>query len=124
LDVAHRRFSLPRFLEIFNPTLQQIDFDAQGYFVQIYADGALSPTAVILLTGILDPDGCFVLVASSASPGLQALANQNFRGHYLDHRRKGTWEAWTTWLAPPAPIGVLERIEICTQALNCVLCDC
>ena len=63
-------------LEIFNPTLMPIDLGNMGYFIEIYSDGSLTATMTIFLNGFLPPNGTFVLVASSASAGLQALADQ------------------------------------------------
>ncbi len=63
-------------LEIFNPTNFPIELGNMSYVIEIYADGALTPTAVISLVGTIPPQGTYVVVASGADPILLALADQ------------------------------------------------
>jgi subtilisin-like proprotein convertase family protein len=59
-------------LEIYNPTTQPVDLAAGGYAIRIYANGASSPNAPLLLSGSLAPGAVRVIKHSLADPVIQA----------------------------------------------------
>jgi len=63
-------------LEFFNGTGSSIDLAAETYTVELYANGASSPTSTISLTGTVADGDAFVLVNSSAGATLLAMADQ------------------------------------------------
>jgi len=76
VEGAAARATGDRALEIFNPTDAPVDLSTLGYYIEIYADGAVTATYTIPLNGTIPPGGAFVLVASSANTTLQTLADQ------------------------------------------------
>ncbi len=63
-------------VEIYNPTAAAIDLDAGQYVVQLYQNGAASPTYNISLTGMVAAQGTYVLANSTAGATLLGLADQ------------------------------------------------
>lgn len=62
-------------VEIWNHTGATIDLGADGYKIQIYFNGAVTPQNTINLTGTLASSDAFVVVNSSAGAPLLALAD-------------------------------------------------
>lgn len=57
-------------LEISNPTLDPIDLAAEQYVIQLYMNGASSPSSTINLSGIIPAQDVFVLAGSSADTAI------------------------------------------------------
>jgi len=65
-------------IEIFNPTDTPMSLSASGYRLEFYANGSTSVTGGVLLIGVIQPGGTWVVVPSDASAELKAKANQTF----------------------------------------------
>jgi hypothetical protein len=65
-------------IEIFNPTDTPMSLSASGYRLEVYANGSSSVTGGILLIGVIQPGGTWVVVPSDASDALKAKSNQTF----------------------------------------------
>lgn len=81
-------------IEIFNGTGAAINLATGQYVIQVYANGAASPTNTISLTGTVSNNGVFVLANTSAAAALLSLANQtsgsvSFNGDDAVVLRKG-----------------------------------
>ena len=63
-------------LEIYNPTADAIDLTADGYVVQIYANGSFTPNNTINLTGTIPSQDVYVLAHSSSVADVLAAADQ------------------------------------------------
>lgn len=128
VEGATARGPLDLALEIFNPTGVPINLSDLGYFIQIYADGALNPTTTILLNGLLAPNGTFVLVAAGADPALLARADQTdpslaFDGNDLivlgysaktENRQTTLLDAFGMLGNDPTPPGYWGTCPLCT----------
>ncbi len=56
-----------KYLELYNGTGSPINLGGQNYSVEVYANGALTPTSVILLSGTVATGDVFVLAHTSAT---------------------------------------------------------
>jgi len=65
-------------IEIFNPTDIPMSLSASGYRLEFYADGGTAVTGGVLLMGVIQPGGTWVVVPTDASAELKAKANQTF----------------------------------------------
>ncbi|WP_455209492.1 lamin tail domain-containing protein [Kaarinaea lacus] len=71
-------------LEIFN-TGNTVDFDSDGYAIEIYTNGSTSASYSLNLAGLLNSHATFVIGNNRASAGILSVANQlsgslNFNG--------------------------------------------
>lgn len=67
-------------IEIFNGTGAPIDLESGTYLVQIFANGSVSPTSTITLTGVVPSGEVFVVSHSSAEPEVWAVSDQQSTG--------------------------------------------
>src|SRR2546427_7061179 len=65
-------------IEIFNPTDTPMSLSASGYRLEFYGNGSTAVTGGVLLIGLIQPGGTWVVVPSDASDALKAKANQTF----------------------------------------------
>ena len=65
-------------IEIFNPTDTPMSLSASGYRLEFYANGGSSVTGGVLLIGVIQPGGTWVVVPTDASAELKAKSNQTF----------------------------------------------
>jgi uncharacterized protein len=65
-------------IEIFNPTDTPMSLSASGYRLEFYGDGSTAVTGGVLLIGVIQPGGTWVVVPTDASDALKAKANQTF----------------------------------------------
>lgn len=63
-------------IELFNPTSSSIDLAADQYAIFIYANGSVSATSSISLTGTIPAGGTYVLCHSSADANFLSLTDQ------------------------------------------------
>src|SRR3972149_833757 len=80
-------------LEIYNGTGTAVDLAADGYIVQIYFNGSVTPTNVSLIGSVADGD-VFVIAHSSAITAVRDLADQthgslSFNGNDAIALRRG-----------------------------------
>jgi predicted extracellular nuclease len=88
--------SFNKAVEIYNGTGSPIDLAAEGYNVQMFFNGSVTPLRTINLTGIVDDGDVFVLAQSQADAAILAVADQTdtntswFNGDDAVVLRKGT----------------------------------
>ena len=87
---------LNKALEIFNSGANAVDLAAGAYDVQIFANGSVTATATIDLTGTIEPGGVFVVALTDADPAVLAQADLitsslNFNGDDALVLRKNTF---------------------------------
>ena len=82
-----------KYLELYNGTGSPVDLGGQNYSVEVYANGATSPTSVILLSGAVASGDVFVLAHPSATAWNgtpdQTSAGLNYNGNDAVALRKG-----------------------------------
>ena len=71
-------------IEIYNDTGATVDLDAGAYVVQIYFDGAATPSAPISLTGTVADGDVYVLAHPSADAAITGVADQLYGGTWFD----------------------------------------
>ncbi len=63
-------------VEIYNPGASSLDLSASNYVLQLYQNGASTPSYNISLTGTIPAGGTYVITHSTATAALLALADQ------------------------------------------------
>ncbi|MEU2612686.1 lamin tail domain-containing protein [Micromonospora sp. NPDC007271] len=66
-------------IELYNGSGAPVDLAADGYQIQLYLDGAATPTN-IPLSGTIAADDVFVFAATTAAPAILAEADQTYGG--------------------------------------------
>ena len=75
--------SFNKSLEIFNPSAASVDLAAQGYSVQVFSNGSVSPSLTVNLSGVVGPGDVHVLTHPSADPAVpfDQRAGVNWNGN-------------------------------------------
>ena len=75
--------SFNKALEIFNPTDASVDLAAGGYTVQVFSNGATTPSLTVNLTGVIAPGDAFVVAHPSADAAVphDQQAGLNWNGN-------------------------------------------
>ncbi len=88
--------SFNKAVEVYNGTGSPIDLSANGYNVQMFFNGSVTPATTINLVGTVEPDDVFVLAQISADAAILAVADQTntstswFNGDDAVVLRRGT----------------------------------
>ncbi len=80
-------------IEVYNPSSSSVNLSTQGYVLEIYANGGLSPSATISLVGTVAAGSTFVIKHSSASAAItaqQTSGSLTFNGNDALALKKGT----------------------------------
>ena len=67
--------SLNKAIELYNTTDSVIDLGAENYTIELYSNGASSPSQTLNLTGRIDSKDVFVITRSNADAAIQAVAD-------------------------------------------------
>ena len=71
-------------LEIYNGTGAAVDLAAEGYAIEIYFNGAVTPLTTIPLTGVIAHGGVYVVADNSADAAILAKANQTSTANFFN----------------------------------------
>jgi len=80
-------------IELYNPSSSSVNLSTQGYVLEIYANGGLTPSATISLVGTVAAGSTFVIKHSSASAAItaqQTSGSLSFNGDDAVALKKGT----------------------------------
>ncbi|MEM1393441.1 MAG: lamin tail domain-containing protein, partial [Cyanobacteria bacterium P01_H01_bin.150] len=69
--------SFNKAIELYNPTDSAIDLAADNYTIELYSNGAASPTQTLSLTGTIASQSVFVITRDNADAAIQAVADIN-----------------------------------------------
>ena len=69
--------SFNKAIELYNPTDSAIDLAADNYTIELYSNGAASPTQILSLSGTIASQSVFVITRDNADAAIQAVADIN-----------------------------------------------